>query len=98
MIKNNEEFVCIHCGTHVEKHPTSSRDHCTNCLHSLHVDNIPGDRANECKGVLEPIGIKSFGSKMQIVYRCQRCHKEVANIVASDDNMEIITELMLLAQ
>lgn len=91
--KNNENFICIHCGKEVEKHPTSSRDHCNYCLYSLHVDIFPGDRANTCRGVLRPIDIKTSNGKTQIVYQCAKCGEIENNIVASDDNEEEILML-----
>ncbi len=92
-IEKNESFTCIVCGTEVAPHPSSSRDHCTNCLSSLHVDIEPGDRRNECTGVLQPIGIETKEGKMQIVYRCETCGMRHKNIVAPDDNTEMIIEL-----
>jgi DNA-directed RNA polymerase subunit RPC12/RpoP len=91
--KNNENFICINCSKEVEKHPTSSRDHCNYCLYSLHVDIFPGDRANTCRGVLRPIDIKTSNGKTQIVYVCEKCGEIENNIVASDDNEEEILML-----
>ncbi len=92
-IKNNQSFVCINCGKEVHPHPTSSRDHCNYCLHGLHVDIEPGDRANSCRGVLEPIGIVIKKKKTQIVYKCQNCGEVINNVIAPDDNEELLIEL-----
>ena len=54
-VKNDNEFICQNCGKKVEKLKYTSRDHCNYCLHSLHVDITPGDRLNDCKGLLVPI-------------------------------------------
>ncbi|MBR1884648.1 MAG: RNHCP domain-containing protein [Clostridia bacterium] len=89
-VKKDEEFVCINCKKKVEKLKYTSRDHCNYCLHSIHVDITPGDRKNECKGLLVPIYVESKGSKDKIVYRCKKCGKEVRNIVAIDDSKEEI--------
>jgi len=91
--QNNEGFVCVKCGRSVQPHPSSSRDHCNHCLTGLHVDINPGDRLNTCGGVLEPIGIQTKSGKTKIVYRCKTCHEQVFNIVAPDDNAELIAEL-----
>lgn len=91
--KNNESFVCISCGATVPEHPSSSRDHCNKCLIGLHVDINPGDRANSCRGILEPIGLKIRDQKQQIVYKCKSCQKKIFCIVAPDDNPELILEL-----
>ena len=56
----DEEFTCIVCGKKVPKANYTARDHCPYCLSSLHVDIMPGDRMNPCKGVLKPVGIEKF--------------------------------------
>jgi len=92
-VENNEAFICIACGQEVPPHPSSSRDHCNHCLTGQHVDVNPGDRMNECRGVLEPIGLQMRSGKTQIVYRCQKCHAQVLNVAAPDDNADLITDL-----
>ena len=92
-IRKNESFVCLKCGTLVEKHKTSSRDHCNHCLYGLHVDINPGDRANQCKGILKPIGIKISNKKIKIAYNCLKCREKVLCIKAEDDNIEILEKL-----
>lgn len=92
-ITNNQNFTCRNCNKIVSKHPSSSRDHCPYCLIGLHVDIYPGDRANECCGILEPIGIRSVGQKIQIVYHCNICKQRVNNVIALDDNHDLIQKL-----
>ena len=94
-VKNDNEFICQNCGKKVEKLKYTSRDHCNYCLHSLHVDITPGDRKNECKGLLVPITVEETSKKGKvIVYRCSRCGKEIRNIVAQDDNQEEIYKIV----
>ena len=71
----NTAFNCIYCGAEILPLTNGSyRNHCPICLYSVHVDNIPGDRANECLGLLMPIDIRYNGKKgWQIVHRCQKC-------------------------
>ena len=59
----DEEFICENCGRKVEKLEYSCRNHCNHCLYSKHVDKNPGDRAEECHGLLEPIGIEISSKK-----------------------------------
>ncbi len=92
--KNNQNFTCINCGKEVEKHPTSSRDHCNHCLYGVHVDINPGDRMNECKGLLKPVGLKIGNRKTQIVYECRACFEKVFCISALDDNKDEILKLV----
>lgn len=89
----DEEFICENCGFNVEKLGYSCRDHCPNCLYSKHVDINPGDRKNNCHGLLKPIGIEKFKDTFKIIYKCNTCGKEHRNIVAKDDNMNEIINL-----
>ena len=59
-LMRDENFICEHCNNNVNRLGYTARDHCPNCLYSKHVDINPGDRANECKGLLKPIGIEKF--------------------------------------
>lgn len=94
-IKNDNEFVCINCGKKVEKLGYTSRDHCNHCLYSVHVDVMPGDRLNDCKGILEPINVIQTSKKgKMIIYRCKKCNKELRNIVASDDDENVIYDII----
>lgn len=92
--KIDEEFVCEHCGEQVPKLGYTSRNHCPYCLYSKHVDVYPGDRSEECHGLLEPIGVELNSKKgYVIVFRCQKCGKIRKNKVAKDDNMDKIITL-----
>ena len=94
-IKKNEGFKCINCNKKVEKLKYTSRDHCNHCLYSIHVDITPGDRANDCKGILVPINVIETSKKGKvIIYRCSKCKKEIRNVVAKDDNQEAIYKVV----
>ena len=89
----DEEFICDNCKEKVEKLNYSARDHCPNCLYSKHVDINPGDRMNECKGMLKPIEIEKFKDTYKIIYRCEKCGLLHKNVMASDDNINLIIKL-----
>ena len=89
----DENFICENCNKEVEKLKYSARDHCPFCLYSKHVDVNPGDRSNNCKGLLEPIGIEKFKDTYKIIYKCKKCSKLHKNIAAKDDDIEKIIEL-----
>lgn len=89
----DEEFICENCNNKVEKLNYSARDHCPLCLYSKHVDINPGDRLNGCLGLLEPVGIEKFKDTYKIVYKCKKCGQLHKNIVAKDDNMDMIINL-----
>ncbi len=93
--KNDDEFFCVNCGKKVEKLKYTSRDHCNNCLYSVHVDVTPGDRKNKCKGILVPINVIETSKKGKvIVYKCKKCGSIVKNISAKDDNLSKIYEII----
>ncbi len=94
----DEEFICKNCGNSVKKLEYSARDHCPNCLYSLHVDINPGDRMNECQGLLEPIGIEKYKNTYKIIYKCNKCHQIHKNIMAEDDNYDEIIKLSVINQ
>lgn len=90
----DEEFECEVCGQQVKTLGYTARDHCPFCLCSKHVDNNPGDREAECGGTLTPIGIeKAKKGDYKIVYKCEKCGVIKRNIVAIDDNKELIIKL-----
>ena len=72
--KNDGGFLCLHCGKTVPPLGYTSRNHCPYCLWSLHVDNLPGDRANPCGGLLRPVKTEPDPKKgFVIVHRCEKC-------------------------
>ena len=91
--KNDNDFICENCGMKVEKLGYTTRDHCPYCLYSKHLDINPGDRQNECQGLLEPIGIEKYKDTYKIVYKCQKCHQLHKNVMANDDDMNMIIEI-----
>ena len=94
-VKNDNEFICVNCNQKVEKLKYTSRDHCNHCLYSIHVDITPGDRANDCKGILVPINVIETSKKGKvIIYRCSKCKKEIRDVVAKDDNQEAIYKVV----
>lgn len=90
----DEEFICENCGKEVKKLGYSCRNHCPYCLHSKHVDINPGDRAEQCKGILEPVSVETDSKKGYIIiFKCKKCGKIRRNKFAKDDNMDLIIEL-----
>lgn len=72
--KNDSGFICKNCGREVLPLGYTSRNHCPFCLCSLHVDINPGDRANPCRGELEPITAEPDPKKgFIIISRCRKC-------------------------
>ena len=83
--KNDSGFVCKNCGREVLPLGYTSRNHCPFCLYSLHLDINPGDRANECRGLMEPVSAVTDPRKGYIIiYRCTRCGETHRNRSAHD--------------
>ena len=80
----DESFICENCGKKVEKLGYSCRNHCPYCLHSKHVDKNPGDRQEDCHGVLEPIGLEIDSKKgYVIVFKCKKCCRKFLSTIIS---------------
>jgi hypothetical protein len=69
--KTVENFVCEHCGH--ENVGNGFTDHCEKCLWSKHVDVDPGDRKEECGGMMEPWDAERKGREYRVINRCQKC-------------------------
>ena len=90
----DEEFVCENCGKNVSKLGYSSRNHCPYCLHSKHVDKNPGDRLEECHGILEPVGAEIDSKKGYVIFfKCKKCGAIRKNKAAKDDDTDLIIKL-----
>lgn len=85
----NDSFNCKVCGRPVVDTGAGSehRNHCPNCLSSLHLDIEPGDREAHCGGIMESIGVwVRKNGEWAIIHRCRRCGCLSSNRVAADDN------------
>ena len=84
-----DSFTCRVCGRLVIPAGAGAdhRNHCPNCLSSVHLDIEPGDRAADCGGVMDPIAVwVRKGGEWAVVHRCRRCGTLGSNRVAADDN------------
>ena len=86
-----EDFVCEHCGAQVTGNGYT--DHCPKCLWSKHVDINPGDRAETCQGMMEPIALEGSTPDYRIVERCTRCDIIRRISVAKEDDIQAILKL-----
>ncbi|MEU8734741.1 RNHCP domain-containing protein [Streptomyces tendae] len=97
--RRNDDFRCVSCRLDVslDAPGTAHRNHCPNCLASLHVDRkIPGDRAADCRGRMEALGmsVRTDGEWM-IIHQCASCGELSANRIAGDDNPLVLIRLAL---
>jgi hypothetical protein len=86
-----ENFVCANCGAKVKGNGYTN--HCPNCLWSKHVDINPGDRASDCGGLMEPIGIELKNGEYILTLNCLKCGHIRKNKTISEDNFDKIVEL-----
>ena len=84
-----DAFTCKVCGRLCtpENAGSQHRNHCPNCLSSLHVDVEPGDRASDCGGIMEPVAVwVRRDGEWAVIHRCRRCGALHSNRTAADDN------------
>lgn len=85
----DETFTCKFCGREVIPTGAGSahRNHCPNCLCSVHLDIEPGDRAADCGGLMEPIAVwVRKNGEWAVIHRCRICGVLSSNRIAADDN------------
>ena len=92
----NTAFDCQNCAAAVLPVTNGSyRNHCPFCLHSLHVDDTPGDRRNPCGALMMPVCLTRHARKgPQLVHRCARCGVESVNRIAYDTTQPDDTTLL----
>ena len=93
-----ESFECAKCRAQVSTlaHGTANRNHCPNCLWSLHVATsaVQDDRSSDCKQPMEPIAISSQrDGEWSIVHRCIECGNTKTNRIAGDDDAVLLLAL-----
>ena len=84
-----KKHPCNECGRPVVPEGAGSdhRNHCPNCLYSLHVDIEPGDRESDCGGHMESVAVwVRKNGEWAIIHRCKRCGAFSSNRIAADDN------------
>lgn len=86
-----EDFKCAHCCYQVKG--TGYTNHCPQCFYSKHVDVNPGDRKNDCRGLMRPVAIEFKEQKYSIVSSCEKCGEIKRNKIAPDDNMDNLIKL-----
>lgn len=82
----NTGFICKNCNKNILPISNGSyRNHCPFCLHSIHLDLIPGDRASSCRGLMKPLHLTYKSKKgWQIIHICLSCGCKKACRVAMD--------------
>lgn len=94
----NPAFICEKCGRTVpgEAPGSAHRNHCPECLWSLHVDLKPGDRRSCCRGLMEPISVWCRAdAEWSLLHRCRRCSFIRANRICGDDSLAALLSIAL---
>ncbi|MFA6447106.1 MAG: RNHCP domain-containing protein [Patescibacteria group bacterium] len=87
-----EDFKCENCGQEVKGNGRTS--HCPKCLWSKHMDDVPGDRASECKGMMRPVGVwVKKGEAVKIQHKCEKCNFRRMAPVAKEDDRELLIKI-----
>ncbi|MBL7045909.1 MAG: RNHCP domain-containing protein [Parcubacteria group bacterium] len=86
--KKVEDFVCENCSFEVAGNGYTN--HCPRCLWSKHVDIHPGDRAQACCGLMEPVKLEKKGDIFRIVHLCNKCGHEQTTKSSPEDDLSIL--------
>ncbi len=86
-----ENFTCENCGFIIEG--SGYTNHCPKCLFSKHVDVNPGDRAELCQGLMEPVSVEQNHGEYVIVHKCVVCGRTKKNKSEEQDDFEKIIAL-----
>ena len=84
--KKKENFICENCKIAVLGNGYTNQ--CPQCLWSKHVDISPGDRAELCQSMMEPVGSEQSGGEWSLIHKCLKCGIIRKNKVAKDDNFD----------
>ncbi|MCL2704437.1 MAG: RNHCP domain-containing protein [Defluviitaleaceae bacterium] len=92
----NTGFTCEKCGRDVLRLERESyRNHCPFCLYSKHVDVEPGDRLNECGGLMAPVGARLSAKGAQVLHKCGVCGFARYNLITDDSRQPDDYDLFL---
>jgi len=90
--KKKEDFICEKCDFLVVGNGYTN--HCPKCLWSKHVDKNPGDRLDDCGGLMKPVGLElRKGGKYYILHRCEKCGFSRPNGVNDDDDFDAVIKI-----
>lgn len=90
--KKKEDFICEKCG--IKNIGTGYTNHCFNCLWSKHVDVNPGDRAESCDGMMEPVKIDFENGEYVINHKCIKCGMTKRKKLENNDNFDVAVAIV----
>lgn len=86
-----EDFRCENCDFDVVGNGFTN--HCPKCLWSKHVDKNPGDRGEDCGGLMRPFGVEGTQAGYSLLYRCQSCGFQNKNKVSEKDDFDAVLKI-----
>lgn len=90
--KKKEDFICENCGFEISGNGYTN--HCSKCLWSKHVDKNPGDRMEECGGLMIPKSVElRKGGRYFVLHKCKKCGFERFNSVRDEDDFSTVIEI-----
>ncbi|MFH1412726.1 MAG: RNHCP domain-containing protein [bacterium] len=89
--RTKENFKCKRCGAKINGNGYTN--HCPHCLWSRHVDINPGDRNENCHGIMEPMTVEQNGQDYYIIHQCQRCGIVRRNKISKEDDFDQVIKL-----
>jgi len=90
--RTKEDFICEKCSFDVKG--DGYTNHCPKCLWCKHVDINPGDRAESCGGMMDPVGVEVGGGKQILIHSCIKCGMERKNKVQKNDDFNEVLKLI----
>ena len=94
----SDNFTCQVCGGWIvpEEAGSQHRNHCPQCLSSIHADKKAGDRKSLCKGIMDPIGVwVRKDGEWAVIHRCRCCGALSSNRIAADDNPMLLMSIAM---
>src|SRR3989344_5023831 len=89
--KTVEDFVCENCAEKVDGNGYTN--HFPHCLWGKHIDIFPGDRAEKCGGLMEPIDTEENGGEWCVIQKCKKCSKIHKNKLSTLDNFDKVVNI-----
>ncbi len=89
--KKQEDFICGKCSKEVKGNGYTN--HCPYCLWSKHVDIFPGDRLEDCKGLMEPVLVEKEKNDYVLTHKCIICGGIKRNKVQKEDDFDKVIDL-----
>ena len=90
-----EDFTCMNCSSEVIG--DGYTNHCPACLCSRHVDIFPGDRLEECGGLMPVTSYNQGKKKIILTHTCKTCaEKSNDHFREGVDNFDALLKIITI--